>query len=217
MKKHLIETVIFDLDGLLADTEKLHRRTYQDTLAEFGIKLSDKQYEDHWIRRGRGIAEFAAENNLLIDTDLIRSIKAHRYNDLVRSSVEPRLGAISLLSRLKNSKILGLATSSYLNSVEVVLSTLGIADCFSCIATKESTIRVKPFPDIFLYTARELNTHPSHCLVLEDAEKGILAAEAAGMKSIAVPNIYTVHNNFSKATIVLQSLEDVTLELIDEL
>ncbi|MCK4505540.1 MAG: HAD-IA family hydrolase [Candidatus Aegiribacteria sp.] len=80
-----------------------------------------------------------------------------------------------------------------------------------------STSLRKPFPDIFLYSARELNTLPGNCLVLEDAEKGIRAAEAAGMKSIAVPKIYTVRNDFSKATIILPSLEDVTLELIEYL
>ena len=98
MEKHLIRTVIFDLDGLLADTEKLHRRTYQETLGDFGIELSDEQYEDHWIRRGRGIAEFAERNNLSLDPDRVRAIKTCRYNDLVRSSVEPMPGAIPLPS-----------------------------------------------------------------------------------------------------------------------
>jgi beta-phosphoglucomutase-like phosphatase (HAD superfamily) len=77
--------------------------------------------------------------------------------------------------------------------------------------------RIKPYPDIFLYVAKEMNMPPENCVVLEDAEKGILAADAAGMKSIAVPNIHTMNNDFSKATLVVKSLEEVSYELIDQL
>jgi len=59
-----ITTLIFDLDGLLADTEAMHRQSHQETLAEYGVALSDRQYEDHWIRDGRGIVDVLAEHDL---------------------------------------------------------------------------------------------------------------------------------------------------------
>jgi len=77
--------------------------------------------------------------------------------------------------------------------------------------------RVKPFPDIFLWVVAELEVTPGECLVLEDAEKGIIAADAAGMRSIAVPNIHTRHNDFSRATMILPSLEGLTIETIEQL
>jgi beta-phosphoglucomutase-like phosphatase (HAD superfamily) len=98
-----------------------------------------------------------------------------------------------------------------------VLNALALVDFFSCVATKSNVERIKPYPDIFLYIANEMNTPPEHCLVIEDAEKGVLAADAAGMKSIAVPNRHTISNDFSKAALVVSSLEEVNCGLIDQL
>jgi len=124
-------------------------------------------------------------------------------------------GALAVLAALRPHKTLALATSSYEHSALAVLETLDIKDTFSCIATKTSAARAKPFPDIFLWVASRLNVAPAQCLVLEDAEKGILAAHAAGMRSIAIPNEHTKHNDFSKATLVLPSLEHLTLDVIE--
>jgi HAD superfamily hydrolase (TIGR01509 family) len=213
----MITTLIFDLDGLLADTEKLHRQAYQDILAEVGIALSDRQYEEHWIRDGKGIGDFVAEHNLSIDPAAIRPKKAARYEALVRSSVRAMPGALHALASLRLHKTLALATSSYQDAAYAVIETLEIKDYFACIATNSNAKRMKPSPDIFLWVASSLGVAPVQCLVLEDAEKGIIAAAAAGMRSVAIPNDHTRQNDFSKATMLLPSLVDLTLEKIDEL
>jgi len=213
----MISTVIFDLDGLLADTEALHRGAYKEVFSALGVELSDEEYEDHWIRWGRGIDAFVEQRDLGIDPQLIRRRKARLYEERVRSGVEPMPGARELLRLLEGKKRLALATSSYPKDASAVLDVLGFMDFFSCVATKGNVERIKPHPDIFLHVASEMNTPPEQCLVIEDAEKGVLAADAAGMKSIAVPNAHTMSNDFSKATLVLNSLEEIDCELIDQL
>ena len=213
----MISAVIFDLDGLLADTEKLHQSAYQTVLSELGIELSDEEYEHHWIRCGKGIDAFITQRNLAVDPNFVRREKARLYEKLVSSGVEPMPGATELLCSLQGRKLMGLATSSYPKDAYAVLNALALVDFFSCVATKSNVERIKPYPDIFLYVANEINTPPEHCLVIEDAEKGVLAADAAGMKSIAVPNRHTFSNDFSKAALVVSSLEEVNCGLIDQL
>jgi HAD superfamily hydrolase (TIGR01509 family) len=213
----MINAVIFDLDGLLADTEKLHISAYQTTFSKLGIELSDEEYANHWIRCGQGTNTFVEKWHLSVDPDFVRKEKALLYKKLVSSSAEPMPGARELLCSLKGRKLMALATSSHPKDANAVLKALDFKDFFSCVVAKNSVERVKPYPDIFLYAANEMNIPPENCLVIEDAEKGILAADAAGMKSIAVPNRYTMDNDFSKATLVVKSLEEVSYELIDKL
>jgi HAD superfamily hydrolase (TIGR01509 family) len=213
----MISTVIFDLDGLLADTENLHRGAYQKVFSELKVELTDEEYEDHWIRWGKGINDFVEERNLAIDPQLIRRNKAVLYGQMVLSDVKPMPGARELLDALKGNKRLALATSSYPRDANAVLDTLGFTDFFAYVATKGNVERIKPYPDIFFHVARAMKAPPEQCLVVEDAEKGILAADAAGMKSIAVPNEHTRSNDFSKATLVLNSLSEIDCELIDRL
>lgn len=216
-ENNMISAVIFDLDGLLADTEKLHFAAYQTVFSKLGFELSDQEYANHWIRCGQGTDAFISKKNLAVDPNVVRHQKARLYKKLVSSSAQPMPGARELLGALQGRKPMGLATSSHPKDAYAVLKALDFEDFFYCVATKGSVERIKPYPDIFLYVANEMNMPPENCVVLEDAEKGILAADAAGMKSIAVPNIHTMSNDFSKATLVLNSLEEVSYELIDKL
>jgi HAD superfamily hydrolase (TIGR01509 family) len=213
----MICAVIFDLDGLLADTEKLHLSSYKTVFSEIGFELSDEEYANHWIRDGKSTDAFIAKKNLSVDPDIVRRDKALLYKKLVSSNAELMPGAHELLVALKGKKKMALATSSHPKDAHEVLEALDIEKFFSCVATKGSVERIKPYPDIFLYVAKEMDMPPENCVVLEDAEKGILAADAAGMKSIAVPNMHTIGNDFSRATLVVKSLTEVNYELINQL
>ena len=213
----MITAVIFDLDGLLADTESLHCRAWRQTLAADGIVVTEEEYARHWIRDGHGIAEYLEQHRLALGLDTLRQRKAEIYRRLVDSSARAMPGALTLVRALAGRKRLALATSSYLESATAVLARVDVGHCFEVIATYESAPRRKPHPDVFLYVAGRLDVPPAQCVALDDAEKGIVAAHAAGMKSIAVPTPDTRDNDFSKATLVVPSLDAVTLDLIDSL
>ena len=209
--------MIFDLDGLLADTERLHCQAYQDALQRHGAALTESEYADHWVRAGRGIGDWVSIRGLTLDPLGLRAYKSERYLELLTASLRPMDGALTLLHRLHGEKTLALASSSYRDAVDAVLQGLDIAHYFKAVISGLDVARVKPAPDIFLAAARAVGVEPRACVVVEDAEKGVLAAHAAGMACIAVPNEYTRTHDFSKATRICVSLNEITLQLIEEL
>ena len=213
----MITTVIFDLDGLLADTEKLHWRAYQEALQAHGAVLTEADYVEHWVRAGKGIGDWVAQCGLNLDPLALRAQKSQRYLELLATELRPMAGALELLENLRGKKTLALASSSYRDAVDGVLRGLDIGHYFQAIVSGLDVARVKPAPDIFLAAARQAGAMPSQCLVLEDAEKGVLAARGAGMSCIAVPTEQTHQHDFSQATRICSSLSEVTLELIDSL
>jgi len=204
----MIEAVIFDLDGLLSDTETLHMLAYQQALCQFGVLISDEAYARHWIRDGLGIAEFVADHRLNLDPAVVRQRKAELYDGLLETSLRAMPGARELVQRLQGRTRLAVASSSYRANVARVLQGLGLETCFEVVAGGEDVKRLKPAPDVFLHVAHKLGVPPSACLALDDAEKGIVAAARAGMRSIAVPNRYTRDNDLSAATWVAASLSE---------
>ena len=209
-----ISAAIFDLDGLLADTECLHCRAYQMALSEHGVELLDADYAEHWVRFGNGIADWVTLRGLTLDPQALRLRKAGHYLDLLASSLRPMEGALELLESLRGKMRIALASSSYRDAIDGVLAGLGIGRFFEVIVSGLDVARVKPAPDIFLKAAGDLGVAPEQCLVFEDAEKGIIAAHRAGMRCIAVPNEYTRHHDFSKATKICSSLKEITPEVL---
>jgi len=206
----MITGIIFDLDGLLADTEKLHCRAYQTAMLEYGFDLSEMEYAEHWVRHGGGIVDWVTAHNLAVDPANLRARKSAHYLELLATCLQPMEGALELLTSLRGKMKIALASSSYRDAVDGVLAGLSIADFFEVIVSGLDVAQVKPAPEIFLKAANLLEVAPAQCLVLEDAEKGILAAHRAGMRSVAIPNDYTRHHDFSKATLICNSLREIT-------
>jgi len=212
-----IKALIFDLDGLLADTESLHCRAYQLALLEHDVELHEADYGEHWVRLGKGITEWLALQKLQLNPQALRLRKSQHYLDLLGCSLRPMDGALELLQKWHGKKRIALASSSYRDAVDGVLTGLGIAGFFEVVVSGLDVPRVKPAPDIFLKAAHELNVEPAECLVLEDAEKGVMAAHLAGMRCVAVPNPYTRHHDFSQATRVCSSLSEITEDFLQQL
>jgi len=212
-----MDAVIFDLDGLLADTERLHHRAYQEALGRHGVTLTEEEYSEHWIRCGLGIVPFIEKHGLDIKAEVIRQAKAEAYRRLVERTCRPMPGAIEALKRLRGKKALALASSAYPDAVAAVAGALGIRFFFDAVVTQGDVKRVKPWPDLFLLAAERLKKEAGRCVVVEDAEKGVRAAHAAGMFCVAVPNDHTRGNDFSLADRVLSSLDELTVECVDGL
>ncbi len=172
----MITTVIFDLDGLLADTEPLHFRAYQDVLQPKGTTLTKSEYIEHWVRAGKGIREWVTDHRLDLNSVQLRVQKSKRYLKLLASSLRPMDGSLELLETLYGNKTLALASSAFRDAVNGVTEGLNIAHYFKVIVSGSEVPNVKPAPDIFLAAASQAGAAPPECVVVEDAEKGVLAS-----------------------------------------
>jgi HAD superfamily hydrolase (TIGR01509 family) len=208
--------VLFDLDGLLSDTERLHCLAYRRAFAEMGHELTDAEYRSHWIRQGLGIDDYYRMNRLEGDPAICRARKTKIYDDLVAEQAMPMPGAMQLVDGLHGVCPLAVASSAYRVAVHAVLKKLGIFDRFGAIVTGDDVQRVKPAPDLLLVAAERLGVPPRQCVVLEDAEKGVIAAHRAGMAVIAVPTADTMDNDFSLATKIVTSLCEITFDVLYE-
>lgn len=212
-----VTALICDLDGLLTDTETLHYKSYREIFPEFGFTVTEDDYAEHWIRHGRGISDYVSQHGLTCDPAAVRRRKLDVYLRLVESELQLMPGAIDFLDRMKNRYRLAVASSSFEDSVAAVLGAAGIADRFEVTVSGDQVARAKPDPEIFLRAAALLRVEPAACVVLEDAEKGVRAAHAAGMRCIAVPNRFTRLSDFSQASLVVTSLDQITAAVLDSL
>jgi HAD superfamily hydrolase (TIGR01509 family) len=185
--------------------------------AERGVGLNANEYAEHWVRNGKGIVDWVVSRGLAVDPHGLRARKSEHYLTLLESSLRPMEGALELLDALQGIRRMALASSSYRDAIDGVLAGLQIAPYFEAIVSGLDVANVKPSPDIFLKAARDLAVDPSECLVLEDAEKGVIAAHRAGMRCVAVPNDFTKHHDFSMATRVCSSLREVNFDFLREL
>ena len=208
----MIAAILFDLDGLLSDTETLHCRSYQRALQEVGYTLTEREFFEHWVRDGLAIADLCRLRGIGHEPRDLHKRKMIFYREFVRKELVAMPGAIEILRRVRGRKKLALVTASAKEAADSVLDTLQIREYFDVVLTAADVARRKPHPDLFLKAAELLKVLPDQCVVLEDAAKGIIAAAAAGMQSIAVPTGHTKENDFSKATHVVESLSEISDE-----
>jgi len=210
----VIRGVVFDLDGVVADTERLQWAAYRKVLAEFGIDVGIDEYRREWIATGFGPEYACRTYRLPITPDDLRARKAPVYQAMLRDGVQACAGAGAALARLGRTHRIGLATNTARDEVDFILARLGVADLFHATIARDDYARPKPAPDAYLAAARALGLRPSACAVVEDTERGVRAGAAAGMRVIAVPNDLTFDNDFTPAARRLDHLDQLTAELL---
>jgi HAD superfamily hydrolase (TIGR01509 family) len=206
--------VIFDLDGVLIDSEALQYKAYSEVLARFGITVSLEEYAAHWIAAGRGPEHAVCTYGLQMHPDELRALKHPVYHEMLRRDAALMPGAIDALGRLQPHFPLALATNSNRQDVSYLMDRFDLCRFFTAIVTREDYKRAKPYPDAFVTAATHLGVTPETCVVVEDAHRGVLAARRAGAAVVAVPNRFTRASDFSLAALVLPSLEALTVEVV---
>jgi len=184
-----IKAVIFDMDGLLIDSEPLWQIAEIEVFGKLGIKITPAMCEplqgvklDDAVKYWYNYQPWQGKtcNEVLID--LINEMKVK----LLEVKVLP--GVFEIIDFFHNNKIpMAIASSSYMSLIQIIVDKLQIRDKISVLHSSEFEKVGKPEPDIFLTTAQKLNIKPSDCLVFEDSINGVIAAKRAGMKVIAVP------------------------------
>lgn len=214
-----IEAVIFDMDGVLADSEPLYHLSLNQVLQAHGYSLSD---EDNRIILGTTV-EFTwqtLKDRFQLDGKLEDWIGV--YDEVLlknlKENIEPSPGLYDLLDSLDARGLpFGLASSSQGNWVDVILTILGVKDRFRVVMSGDMVTDGKPHPEIYLTAAGKLGVEPTRCLVFEDSPHGIRAGKAAGMTVVAVLTDMTRDLDISVADHQIESLADFDLSLLQSL
>jgi HAD superfamily hydrolase (TIGR01509 family) len=209
--------VIFDLDGVLIDSEALQYKAYSEVLGRFGVTVGLEEYAEHWIAAGRGPEYAVRTYGLQMHPDELRALKNPVYHDILRREAALMPGALAALERLHPHFPLAVATNSNRQDVAFVMDRFDLRRFFSTIVAREDYRRAKPHPDAFTVAAARLGAIPGSCLVVEDSYRGVIAAHRAGASVVVVPNRFTRGSDFSLAAFVLQSLDALTVEVVKQL
>ena len=211
----MLEAVIFDMDGVIVDSEPWHLEANFELYEELGFTLSREDYatfigktnSEMWVFLK---SKFALPQSLpeLFQRQVQKKIQLlQKHEDgLIK-------GVLPLLNTLREKGIpIGLASSSPLEYIETILKKYQIAEYFQAVVTGEEMANGKPAPDIFLHTAGLLGVKSENCVVIEDSENGVKAAKAGAMKCIGFKNINSGGQDLSLADRIVDSLEEISID-----
>jgi HAD superfamily hydrolase (TIGR01509 family) len=211
----VIEAVVFDLDGVLIDSEQVWDEARRALAAERGRPWPDTASRDmmgmsspEWSRYMHdvvGVPDSPEE----ISAEVVR-----RLDRIYRERLPLLPGAVEAVERLADRWPLGLASSSNRELIDLVLELSGLARHFRATVSSEEVASGKPAPDVYLEAARRLEVAPDRCAAVEDSENGILSAKAAGMRVLAIPNPHFPPSEqaLAVADVTLASLAELTPE-----
>ncbi|UCG95233.1 MAG: HAD family phosphatase [archaeon] len=218
----MIKAVIYDMDGLFADSEGLHTVAWDEFLERFGHKITDIPDE---IRRGftgiriiDGMVQIKEILNLGDNLEDLYKERERVWIKIVREKLQPMPGAMESLELFrKNGLKTAITSSGSKEYIQTVLDKFYLRKYFDVVVTGDDVKKGKPDPEPYMVTCQKLGLKPEECLVLEDAERGVASAKNAGCKCVAIQNPRTPSQDFSQADLVLDSLEDINMQILKSL
>jgi len=212
--------VVFDFDGVLADTEGLHLRAFQDVFADRGWTLDRADYFARYLGYSDRdlVVAFAAEANHSlspVDVSAIVSDKANRYDRRLAASSVLFDGAAAAIARLTAAEYrLAIASGSFHAEIAAILAANHLRHAFDAIVGADDVRRAKPAPDPYAAAVEALGVAASHAVAIEDSHWGLASARAAGLRTIGVTTSHPA-SVLAHADAIVSSLDEITTTLID--
>jgi beta-phosphoglucomutase family hydrolase len=218
MKNNELRAVLWDMDGVVADTARQHFQSWQFAFGKHGVKFSEGEFKSVFGQRNDIIIRKimgAGVNPAMIEK--VARDKEEFFRAAVKKDLKPFPGVIKLLITIKDNGIrAAIGSSAPLENIRAVLSGLGIEDYFQALVYGLEVQEGKPSPQVFQLAARKLGAQPGNCIVIEDAVAGVRAAKSGGMHCIAVTNTHPAAT-LAEADVVVDSLERIGLNQLNML
>jgi haloacid dehalogenase superfamily, subfamily IA, variant 3 with third motif having DD or ED/haloacid dehalogenase superfamily, subfamily IA, variant 1 with third motif having Dx(3-4)D or Dx(3-4)E len=210
----MMEAVIFDMDGVVSDTQQFHAQVESRLLSDLGVQMSPEQITTRYAGRATEVwfPEALAGYGIEVDAASVSALMATKWQltwEMVRGRLQEISGASQLIRQLWSAGLrLAVASSSTRPFILEVLAELRLRPYFHTIVSSQQVERGKPAPDIFLLAAQQLAVPPAQTVVIEDGISGMVGARAAGMPSIGL--VAKVDDCYP-ATLLVTTLEEITL------
>lgn len=209
--------VIWDMDGVIADTGEFHFQSWTDTLAAYGISFSWELFNKTFGMNNEGILKLLKGDD--VDPLMINEIserKESKFREVIQDRVKTLPGAVALLESIRRENIpQAIGSSAPHKNIDAVVGELELGKYFDAYVSA-AEMPGKPDPAVFLTAARVLQSPADQCVVIEDAIAGVEAAHRAGMKCIAVTNTHSA-DSLHAADKIVQSLEELTYADLNQL
>ncbi len=216
--KPTIIAVIWDMDGVIADTAPYHLKAWQKVFRKRGVNFTEDDFKHNFGQRNDAIIKNTLGDQISqTEIDTIAKEKEKTFRKVVKQNLKPLPGAIQLIKSLKQHGFkLALGSSAPIENIRLVIQGLGIDNLFQAIASGREVTEGKPSPLGFLLAAQKLGVEPKNCIVIEDAIAGVTACKRAGMRCIAVTNTHP-RESLREADLIVDTLEEVTPADLEEL
>ncbi|HWK11053.1 MAG TPA: HAD family phosphatase [Vicinamibacterales bacterium] len=215
----MIQAIVFDFDGVLADSELLHLRAYQEILGPAGIELTKDAYWDRYLGLDDvGVfAQVAADHGLLFadeELEMLMREKGRRFETLVSRDNVLVPAAAAVVRALGREWPIGIASGSLRREIELMLRGAGLSDAFAFIVSAEDTEHSKPAPDPYLLAVERHGCPADACVAIEDSHQGLQSARAAGLRTIGLAGTYPRETLSPFADVVVDSLDAITVDFL---
>ncbi len=200
----MVEAILWDNDGVLVDTECLFFESTRRTLAKIGIQLSLEQFLDLSMRQGRSAFDLAIESGY--PKERVASLKRERdllYSEMLRNQTRVLPGVAETLKALHGRMRMAVVTSSQRQHFNAMHADIGLTGYFEFVLAREDCSKTKPDPEPYLLALARLGLGAKDCIAVEDSERGLAAARAAGLRCLVIPNEITRRCSFQGATAIL--------------
>ena len=210
--------VIWDMDGVIADTAPYHLEAWQKVFQKRGVTFTEEAFRHSFGQRNDTIIrQILGEEVSQEIIDAISEEKEGSFRRAIRQEINPLPGVIELMKMLARQGInMALASAAPLENIRLLTGGLGIDKCFRSIVSAEDVAEGKPSPQVFLLAAQKLGIEPQYCIVIEDAVAGVTAAKRAGMYCLAVTNTHP-STSLGEADLIVDTLEAVTVNDLERL